>query len=126
MADGMPKLRGGGGQSSILPHWPPQRPRWRFGVYAYNTETGIVVTGVERGSAAWRLNMEPGDRVVGVNGFQVGWVQNRLYPFAAELQLRADNRGVVTLLLQNVRNNQLLTRVVQLDQVGPGPWRTRP
>jgi len=124
--EGMPRFREGVREQSLWPHFPtPNRERWRFGVFAYNTNTGIVVTRVVPGSAASRLQMEPGDRIVTVNGFQIGWIQDRLYPFAAELQLQADRRGRVTLLLQNVRNNQLLARDVQLDRIGSfgGPRR---
>jgi len=103
---------------------PPGRERgqWKLGVYAYNTDTGVVVTQVVPPSAAARLGLERGDRIVTVDGFQVGWVRDRLYPLGAELQRQAGRRGEVTLLLQNVRNGNLLVRDVRLDW----PRRGRP
>ncbi len=58
-----------------------------------------------------------GDRIVTVGGYQVGWVEDRLYPLGAELQRQAGRRGDVTLLVQNVRNDRLLNLHLQLDRV---------
>jgi hypothetical protein len=90
-------------------------PRWRLGVYAYNTDTGVVITRVIPGSAAWRVGFEPGDRIVTVGGFQVGSVGERMYYLGEELQHRADPRGRVRILAQNVRGRGLLNIDVQLD-----------
>lgn len=90
-------------------------PRWRLGVYAYNTETGVVITRVIPGSPAWRLGFEPGDRIVTVGGFQVGFVGNRVFCLGEELQLRADPQGRVQLLAQNVRDDGLLNLDIRLE-----------
>ncbi len=90
-------------------------PRWRLGVFAYNTETGVVITRVMPGSAAWRVGFEPGDRIVAVGGFQVGLVDEQIFYLGEELQHRADPRGRVRILAQNVRDDRLLNIDVQLD-----------
>ena len=110
--DGLPEARG---------EAPDRRerlvvePRWRLGVYAYNTPTGVVITRVAPGSPAWRVGLEPGDRIVTVSGYQVGFVGERVYYLGEELQLRAEPRGRVLLLVQNVRGNGLLNVPVQLE-----------
>jgi hypothetical protein len=91
------------------------QPRWRLGVYAYNTETGVVITQVVPNSPAGRAGFEPGDRIVTVEGYQVGFVGDRVFYLGEELQLRADARGRVKILAQNVRNNQLLNLDVRLE-----------
>ncbi len=133
--EGMPNIRGqrddrqgAEGQKAqpqfhVLPRYYPQ---WKLGVYAYNTDTGVVITHVIPQSAAWRAGLEPGDRIVTVGGYQVGWIEHWLYPLGAELQRRADGYGGVQLLLQNVRNNELLTRRVQLDGRGIRHRAARP
>jgi membrane-associated protease RseP (regulator of RpoE activity) len=101
-----------------MPRWRPPRGDWKLGVWAYNTETGVVVTRVAPGSAAAREGLEPGDRIVSVGGYQVGYVGDLLYPLGFELQRHAGSRGDVLLLVQNVRGNELLNLNVQLDRGG--------
>jgi hypothetical protein len=110
--DGLPAAKAeafGRGERFIV------EPLWRLGVFAYNTDTGVVVTRVIPGTAAWRVGFEPGDRIVTVGGFQVGFVGDRLFYLGEELQHRADPRGRVRILAQNVRDRGLLNIDVQLD-----------
>jgi S1-C subfamily serine protease len=100
------------------PYWLPPHNDWKLGVYAYNTETGVVITRVVPRSAAAQAGLEPGDKVVNVAGFQVGYVGDRLYPLGHELQRQAGPNGRVGLLVQNVRNRDLLTLDVRLDRRG--------
>ena len=94
--DGMPRLRARPGDQRVAPQFRPPHPRsWRLGVFAHNTDTGVVVTRVVAGSAAARVGLEQGDRIVAVTGFQVGWVQDRLYPLGSELERHAGRRGEV-------------------------------
>ena len=53
--------------------------------------------------------------IVTVLGYQVGRVNGRLYPLDRELELRADRRGHVSLLVQNHRNGQLTPLTVRLE-----------
>jgi hypothetical protein len=119
--DGMPQLqleRERDGRR-ISPQWlpPDRRGRWQLGIFARNTDTGVVVTRVLQRSAARRAGIEPGDVIVAIRGFQVGWVEDRLYPLGDELQRQADRAGFVSLLVQNVRNRRLVNIPVQLDRV---------
>lgn len=116
--EGLPELRSAPGERRVAPYFlPPDRQRWRLGVFAHNTDTGVVITRVLPGSAARRAGLERGDRIVTVGGYQVGWVEDRLYPLGAELQRQAGRRGDVNLLVQNVRNDRLLNIHLQLDRV---------
>lgn len=113
--DGMPQMQTRQGNAPSLQVAPPGN-NWKLGVYAYNTETGVVVTRVVRGTAAAEVGLERGDRIVAVGGFQIGFVDNQLFPLGHELQRQANRRGEVTLLVQNVRNNRLLNIPVGLDR----------
>lgn len=66
---------------------------------ASNTDTGVVVTRVVPRSAASRLGLEPGDRIVTVGGFQVGWapIRCRIVSVSSELCSRT-RRGVPKML----------------------------
>jgi len=112
--DGMPELQHRGGNVRVQPYIVPGG-NWKLGVYAYNTETGVVISRVTRNSAAADVGLERGDRIVTVSGFQVGIIEGSLYPLGEELQRRADRRGNVQLLVQNVRNNRLVNLSVRLD-----------
>jgi C-terminal processing protease CtpA/Prc len=114
--DGMPQFRSPEVEQRSMPRvLPPDRHRWRLGVFAYNTDTGVVVSRVIPHSAAWQAGLEPGDRIVAVAGFQVGYVGEFLFPLGAELQRNAGPRGELTLLVQNVRNDELLNLPVRLE-----------
>lgn len=106
----------------IAPYWlPPEQNHWKLGVYAHYSDHGVLITRVVPGSAAQRVGLERGDRIVTVNGFQVGWINDRLFPLDAEFQRRADRFGRVLLLVQNVRTSQLVNLDVTLD--GRQPFR---
>lgn len=97
----------------VFPPFPPQA-RWWLGVYASNTTSGVLITRVTPGSPAARAGLEPRDRIVTVEGFQVGYLHRRLYALGPELQLRADPNGQVRLLVQNWRNGELANMDVRL------------
>lgn len=99
----------------FAPRIAPPRGDWKLGVWVYNTDTGVVITRVQRGSAAERRGLERGDRIVSVGGYQVGYVGDYLYPLGYELQRQVDRRGNVLLLVQNVRNNELTSFEVRLE-----------
>ena len=118
LEEGTPDIAADARIQEKLPRWRPPRGDWKLGVWARNTETGVVVTRVAPGSAAAREGLEPGDRIVSVGGYQVGYVSNLLYPLGFELNRHAGSRGDVLLLVQNVRGNELLNLNVQLDRGG--------
>lgn len=112
-------------QSEGFPDRRIVRPRWQLGVHAYNTRSGVVLTQVVRGSAAFQAGLERGDRIVTVNGYQVGIVDDRLFYLGEELQRRADRRGRVLLLVENVRNSELINIDVQMTSYGSPVIRNR-
>ncbi len=105
----------------IQPRWVPPRGDGKLGVWARNTDSGVVITRVARGSAAERIGLERGDRIVSVGGYQVGYVGDLLYPLGFELRRHADSRGDVLLLVQNVRNHELMNLTARLDRDRPLP-----
>jgi len=113
----------------LTPQLVPPRiagARWRLGVFAVNTDTGVRITQVVPNLAAWQAGLEARDVLVTVAGYQIGYVNGRLYDLASELQRRADPAGRVMLLVQNHRNNELVPMEVQLERVAwPQPFRQR-
>ena len=117
--DGLPSLRVDPGDSRVAPYViPPDRQLWKLGVYAHYSDTGAVISRIVPGSPAQRNGLEAGDRIVSVNGYQVGWIGDRLYPLDSELQRRGGRDGRVLLLVQNVRTQQLLNMSVRLERHG--------
>ena len=110
------KIAPPGNDPIARPRIMPQR--WYLGVYAYNTEQGVMITDVVPGSPAGIVGLEPRDLIVNVAGFQVGYVGDNLYPLGDELQARANARGFVRLLVQNRRNNELVNIDVPLERRG--------
>ena len=123
LEEGTPDVESRPGFKEALPRWRPPQGNWKLGVWAYNTESGVVVTRVAPDSPAARQGLEPGDRIVSVGGYQVGYVGDLLYPLGYELRRQANGRGEVLLLVQNVRNKELLNLTVPLDHPGD---RVRP
>jgi PDZ domain-containing protein len=122
LEEGTPDVESRPGFREALPRFRAPQGDWKLGVWAYNTDNGVVVTRVAPSSAAAREGLESGDRIVSVGGFQVGYVGDLLYPLGYELRRQADGRGQVLLLVQNVRDKELLNLSVQLD----GGGRIRP
>jgi|GEM_PF-6912088 len=122
LEEGTPDVESQPGLRQSLPRWRPPPGDWKLGVWAYDTESGVVITRVAPDSAAAREGLEEGDRIVSVSGFQVGYVGELVYPLGYELQRQAGSRGEVLLLVQNVRNKDLMNLTVQLDRGG----RVRP
>jgi len=118
--EGVPEVqsRAAPGGGAALPRWIAPRGDWKLGVWTSNSESGVVVARVSPGSAAARVGIETGDRIVSVGGYQVGYVGDLLYPLGFELQRQAGPRGDVLLLVQNVRNKELMNLSVQLDRSG--------
>ena len=108
----VPDPEGRIGRPQILPD------RWYLGVYAYNTDEGVMITDVIPGSPAAQAGLEPRDLIVTVQGYQVGHVDGTLYNLGDELQNRADRRGRVLFLVQNWRNEKLTNLEVQLQHRG--------
>lgn len=124
MEEGVPDAAAQSRIQEYAPRIAPPRGDWKLGVWGYNTDTGVVITRVQRGSAADRRGLEQGDRIVTVGGYQVGLVGDYLYPLGYELQRQADRRGNVLLLVQDVRKDELTSFDLRLD--GGGRYRPLP
>ena len=89
--------------------------KWRLGIYPEDTDTGVRVAEVVRGSAAERVGLEVNDRLVSIGGYQVGYVGGTLYDIGAEFERHADANGWVRVLVQNNRDGKLMNLPLQLD-----------
>ena len=92
---------------------PPSK--WRLGVYSKDTDTGVRVIQVVRGSAAERAGLEANDIIACVAGYQVGYVNGVPYDCGHEFERNADSNGWVRLLVQNNRDARLMNLWLQLD-----------
>lgn len=106
----------GGGPVGLRPSTRPEG-EWVLGLTGDDTNVGVRVTSVVRGSAVERAGFERDDIIVNVGGYQVGIVDGRRYDMGEELQRQADRAGLVTLLVQNRRTQQLINVPVQLQWV---------
>ncbi len=89
--------------------------RWRLGIYPEETDTGVVVKEIVRGSAAERAGLEVNDRIISVHGYQVGYVNGVVFDIGQEMERQADPQGWVRILVQDNRNGRLMNLPVQLD-----------
>lgn len=105
----------GGNLGTNVAETAPTWQKWRLGIYPEDTDTGVRVTQVVRGSAAERAGLETNDRIISVHGYQVGYVNGTLYDCGQEFERHADSQGWVRVLVQNNRNGQLMNLPIQLD-----------
>ncbi|NND99176.1 MAG: PDZ domain-containing protein [Pirellulaceae bacterium] len=87
----------------------PLDRRWILGVRADITATGFVIRGVAADSPASRIGLEPGDRIVAVDGQQIGLLGRRIVPLTKQLQQLGGDDGRVRLLVQDRRNRNLVS-----------------
>ncbi|QDT13806.1 PDZ domain-containing protein [Planctomycetes bacterium K23_9] len=83
--------------------------RWILGVRSHATQTGCLVEYVQLSSAAQKLGLEIGDRIVAVDGKQVGYIGGRLVSLARTLEQGGSYDGRVRILVQNRRNGRLVS-----------------
>jgi uncharacterized lipoprotein YbaY len=82
-------------------------PDWRLGVTVDNTPNGVVLRTVQAGSAAERAGLEAGDIILTVGGYQVGYVDGKLFDIGEEIRRRVDGQGRVRMLVQDVRTTKV-------------------
>jgi hypothetical protein len=95
---------------------PPQGfspNRWKLGVQVRNLDTGVLITQVAAGSPAEQAGLRAGDTIVNVGGYQVGYVDGRLYDLGDEVAQRVNERGQVLLLFSS-REGRLASRRVSM------------
>lgn len=103
-------------------------PDWQLGITVDNTTAGVVVRNVQPRSGAERAGLEAGDIILTVGGFQVGYVDNRLFDVGEEIRRRVDNQGTVRMLVQDLRTGKVNLLNVNLQNVsvsvrGDVVWR---
>lgn len=97
------------------PTQPTSKNRWRIGVYSRNTDTGVLIMRIVPNSPAAIAGLEPNDKIVAVGGYQVGIVNGLRHDLGAEFDLRCDENGATTLLVQDRRDGSLVNVDVQLE-----------
>jgi predicted metalloprotease with PDZ domain len=110
--------------SNQPPH--PAR-RWVLGVGAEPTPAGYRIRRVEHGSAAKCFGLEVGDRIITVNGRQVGEVGGRVIRLGDQLDRQGGPDGRVLLLIQDRRSERLVPLRVTLRHPSEhlGHWGSR-
>jgi uncharacterized lipoprotein YbaY len=94
------------GDTRYLP--PANRPGvYRLGIGVQNTQTGVQVLSVAPGSLAQTVGIEPGDVIICVSGYQVGYVGDRLFDVGDEIARRVDASQAATLLVRDGRTGAL-------------------
>lgn len=93
-------------QNPYTPHYGG----WYLGVYGNYTSRGLYLTQVYSGTAAARVGLEVGDRIVAVNGRPI----SMLHPLNVALQ--STNSGWVRLSVIDWRTNRLLNVNVLLTR----------
>lgn len=96
------------GGARYLPPVASQPGRFLLGVGIRNTPTGVELMSVNAGGVGQRSGLEVGDVIVTVDGFQVGYVGDRLYDLGDEIARRVDHAGRVSLLVRNRRTGGLV------------------
>lgn len=89
---------------------------WSLGANIRDTDTGVLITQTTPGGAARAANLNEGDMVVTVNGFQVGLVGNKRYDILQEIHKRAaETNGVISLVYLPSGGNQLRRMTLDLN-----------
>lgn len=91
--------------------------QWQLGVEGANSDVGVMVNRVSAGSPAARAGIAPRDVIVCVGGTRVGRVGSQVFDLGTQLARQAGARGQVELLVQNSRTAQLVSMIVQLENV---------
>lgn len=95
-------------------HHGHPRGGWYLGVYGNYSDTGLLLTEVYPHTPAARVGLEVGDRIVAVNGHQIGVLVNTRLNLDVALQRFTSPTGWVRLLIQDRRTQRLLNVNVQL------------
>ncbi len=90
------------------------RRRWVLGVRADATEAGYLIRHVESHSAASQVGLEAGDRLVAIDGIQIGLLGRRSVRLSDTLERQGGRDGHILLLVHNRRNGRLVSLNVPL------------
>jgi hypothetical protein len=98
----------------------PVRPsgRWRLGVDTNNAPKGLLIADIARNSPAYRFGLEPGDYLLDVMGYPVGFYGNSYYPLGDALNQLVRRDGWVNILIWNQRTNAEEAMWIKLEPRG--------
>ena len=89
---------------------------WYLGVYGSYSANGLLLTQVYPGTAAARVGLEVGDRIIAVNGHQIGIGPRSTLRIDTALQRYANRFGWVRLLVKDKRTGRLINVDVKLSR----------
>jgi hypothetical protein len=92
--------------------------RWRMGVDTNNAPKGLYIADVARNSPAYRFGLEPGDYLLDVMGYPVGFYGNSYYPLGEALNQLVRRDGWVNILIWNQRTNGEEAMWIKLERRG--------
>ena len=95
--------------------------RWRLGVDTANAPKGLLISDVSRNSPAYRFGLEPGDYLLDVMGYPVGFYGNSYYPLGDALNQLVRRDGWVNILVWNKRTNGEEAMWIRLEPRGGQP-----
>ncbi|MCS7471387.1 PDZ domain-containing protein [Stieleria sp. ICT_E10.1] len=89
---------------------------WYLGVYGSYSANGLLLTQVYPGTAAARVGLEVGDRILAVNEHPIGMGTHRALRIDTALQRYASRFGWVRLLVKDKRSGRLINVNVKLSR----------
>jgi len=107
-------------QARYLPPGGHRPGAYRLGINVQNSPVGVQVVNVNAGSVAQAAGIEPGDTILTVAGYQVGFVGERLFDLGDEIARRIDPTETVLLLIRNGRTGGLANVPVRFAATSRG------
>jgi hypothetical protein len=92
--------------------------RWRLGVDTNDAPKGLLISDVARNSPAYRFGLEPGDYLLDVMGYPVGFYRNAYYPLGDALSELVRRDGWVNIMIWNKRTNGEEAMWIKLEPRG--------
>ena len=94
---------------------PPGGASWQLGINSTDAPMGLLIENVQSWSAAYHAGLEPGDYVLDVNGYPVGFYQGGYFSLQVAFSMLADPNGWVELGIWNKRTKREEYMWVQLQ-----------
>lgn len=109
-----------------VPARPPEKTlieegrKSKLGVYHRTVANGALIVYVVSDSPAYKGGLEPGDVIISVDGFTVGFIDGVEYPLQSETRRV---KGTGAFKIRSVRTGEIVTRDIKLgdDPGGVGP-----
>jgi predicted metalloprotease with PDZ domain len=95
----------------------------KLGVVAHTVANGARIMYVTKGSPAWEAGLEPGDVIVSVDGFTVGFIDGVEFPLQSEVR-RIKGSGAFR--IRSWRTGEIVTKTIRIGPAGKGGDRDGP